>query len=299
MTVEITNMTVEITIITLLSVMSGFAALYASEALLAARSRRARYSRIDAGVKPRPDDKILAAGAWVAAVIPAGAASMAFEALSRKAQPRLSAVGEADTDPRAYAGMMILLGVFGLSAGLAAWGFSLAGLIFGCVLAFIAAKTPDYRLEAKIKTRKEELAAVLPDFIDLTAIGVEAGLSIDRAIEMYCAGFTNPLATCLSAAMTEIALGRPRRIVLKELSEETGLDELSRLITSILQSDRLGAPQAEALKLQARVSRERQGELIRELSATAPVKMLFPIAGLILPALFIVIIGPAFLQFIG
>ena len=97
--------------------------------------------------------------------------------------------------------------------------------------------------------------------------------------------------------MTEIELGRPRRRSFQELADRNQNDGLTWFIASVLQAEKLGSPLAGSLREQAKAGRLRQSELVKELSATAPVKMLFPIAGLILPALLIVIIGPAFLQF--
>lgn len=162
----------------------------------------------------------------------------------------------------------------------------------------IAKRYPQYKRYIKARKRKADIASILPEFADMMAIAVDTGLSFDRAIQLYCERFENPVCELFSSALKEIELGKPRRRAFLETAEKSQVDDLKWLVAAVLQSEQLGTPLVKALREQAIAGRERQQELTEELSATASVKMLFPIAGLILPSLMIIVMGPAFLRFL-
>ena len=64
-------------------------------------------------------------------------------------------------------------------------------------------------------------------------------------------------------------------------------------MNTVMQADALGAPLSKALGDLSADLRTRRRQKAEELARTAPIKMLFPMVGLIFPALFVVIIGPA------
>jgi len=210
-----------------------------------------------------------------------------------------SAAAILNVDPAAFVGARVILASIAFLTGWIVFGGGPGGLALSAMLAYGAQSRPGRQSKSTAGRRRLEFGRLLPDFIEMLAIGVEAGLSLDRGIRLYCDRFENRLAEAFGATMTEIELGKPRRQSFQELADRNRNDDLTWFVTSILQAEKLGSPLAQSLKEQARAERQRQGELIRELSATAPIKMLFPIAGLILPALFIIILGPAFLQLTG
>jgi tight adherence protein C len=92
-------------------------------------------------------------------------------------------------------------------------------------------------------------------------------------------------------------LGASRRQALLNLVERTRLDELRLLVAALLQAEELGANVSETLTVQAEQLRIRRRQLAEEKARKAPVKMLVPLVGLIFPAMFVVLLAPAFLQF--
>ena len=89
---------------------------------------------------------------------------------------------------------------------------------------------------------------------------------------------------------------RPRQDALKKLAERTGTGELSSFVRSIIQADQLGISLGRILRVQATDSRLKRQAAAEEKAMKAPIKMLFPTVLFIFPAMFLVILGPAFLN---
>lgn len=172
-----------------------------------------------------------------------------------------------------------------------------SGYLFGVVLlwfcfSYLGFKLPDIWLEQKTKERKEEIEKNLPDLIDFLVIGLEAGLNFDKATKVYTQKFNNLLASELEQFLAQVATGKSRQEALKELADDYESEEMSLFVNSLQQADKLGTPLATALSQVSLLARERQKQKVKELVAKAPVKMLFPTAALILPALLVVVMGP-------
>lgn len=212
-------------------------------------------------------------------------------------QTRIVAAGRRDIESADIIGLRLVLICVGLAIGLTWFASNQVGIAAGVIIALALQGWPHRWLEMKAEARRHAFTNLLPDFIELTAIGIEAGLSFDRSVELYCARFQNPVSETLSQACDEIALGKVRRVALESAVAQTQVEAFTLLVRAVLRAEKLGAPLAVVLREQARVGREQQEQMIRELSAKAPIKMLGPIAGLILPALMIVILGPALLRF--
>jgi tight adherence protein C len=88
-------------------------------------------------------------------------------------------------------------------------------------------------------------------------------------------------------------MGRERRQALRELAQRTGVPELARFASAVVQADSLGVPLSQVLREQSAEIRMRRRQRAEESARKAPVKMLFPMILLIFPALFVVILGPA------
>jgi tight adherence protein C len=105
-----------------------------------------------------------------------------------------------------------------------------------------------------------------------------------------------PLADELGLTLNEIRLGRTRRAALRDLTARTEVSDLTTFISSIIQADQLGVSIGNVLRVQSDSLRVKQRQRFQEQAMKASIKMLFPTIFLILPALFIVILGPAFLS---
>jgi tight adherence protein C len=167
-----------------------------------------------------------------------------------------------------------------LTAGLAAAGF------FG----------PDYFVSMKARRRRERIRADLPDALDLLAVSVEAGLGFDGAIAKLTEHMDGPLAEEFSLTLGEMRIGESRQDALKRMSDRVEAPELSSFTRAIIQADQLGTSLGRILRVQAADSRLRRQAAAEEKAMKAPIKMLFPTVLFIFPAIFLVILGPAFMN---
>ncbi len=91
----------------------------------------------------------------------------------------------------------------------------------------------------------------------------------------------------------EVQAGIPRREALSNLSERTGVAEITALVAILVQTERLGTSVSQALRTQASSARNRRQQRVEEEAAKTAVKIIFPLAFCIFPALFLVVLGPA------
>ena len=190
-------------------------------------------------------------------------------------------------------GAGLLLGLLvGQSSGYT--GFGLLRIVV--LLAAIGLFAPVAWLRRKQDERQASIKRDLPDVLDLLAISVEAGVGFEGAIEVVTRHFDTPLATEFGRTLQEMELGLPRRDALQNLKRRTEVPELSNFVLILVQADALGMPIGRVLRTQAVEMRLKRRAWAREKAAKLPVKILMPLTLFILPALFVVILGPAALS---
>jgi tight adherence protein C len=128
------------------------------------------------------------------------------------------------------------------------------------------------------------------------AVSVEAGMGFDGAIAKLTEHMDGPLADEFALTLNEIRIGESRQDALKKLSDRTETPELSSFVRAIIQADQLGISLGRILRVQATDSRLKRQAAAEEKAMKAPIKMLFPTVMFIFPAMFLVILGPAFLN---
>jgi tight adherence protein C len=144
--------------------------------------------------------------------------------------------------------------------------------------------------------RREQMQRELPDALDLLTISVEAGLAFDAALSQVARNTTGPLAEEFFRVLQEMQIGLGRSEAMRALGERTDLAELRSFVTAMVQADAFGIPIAQVLRVQAKEMRVKRTQRAEELAQKVPVKILFPLIFCILPALFVVILGPAAIQ---
>ena len=150
--------------------------------------------------------------------------------------------------------------------------------------------------QSKARSRKDRIRAELPDALDLMAVSVEAGMGFDGAIAKLTEHMHGPLADEFALTLGEIRIGESRQDALKKLSDRTSTPELASFVRAIIQADQLGISLGRILRVQATDSRLKRQAAAEEKAMKAPIKMLFPTVLFIFPAMFLVILGPAFLN---
>ncbi|RII27801.1 MAG: secretion system protein [Geobacter sp.] len=172
-------------------------------------------------------------------------------------------------------------------------------LLLLVTLAIIGFLLPSYWLYRKLNRRKEQIFHSLPDVLDLITVSVEAGLSMDAALirATETPQFANdPLAIEIRNAARETRAGKPRIESLKDMAERTMVDDVKAFVTMLAQTERFGTSLSQALRVHADSLRTKRRQIAEEAAAKTAIKLLFPLAFFVFPALLVVILGPAFIQ---
>lgn len=150
-------------------------------------------------------------------------------------------------------------------------------------------------LDQLVRARRAEIAAALPNALDVVAISMEAGLGLDRALEQLVRHQEGPLTLLVAQALREIELGRPRGDALEEMADATGVEDFTALVRSILHAERTGVPIAHTIAAHAAQMRVKRRLQIRAEAARASLKILLPTVGCVFPTLWLILLGPALL----
>lgn len=155
-------------------------------------------------------------------------------------------------------------------------------------------------LRRRARARMQDITFALPDALDLMIICLEAGLGLNAAIAKVGeerAELNDALGREFEQVTSDLRNGRPRDESLYGLGERNGVDDLKSLTAMIVQSNRLGASMAMTLRAHADLLRTKRKQRAEETARKLPVKILIPLAGFLLPPLFVIVIGPAFMRF--
>lgn len=167
-----------------------------------------------------------------------------------------------------------------------------AGLLIGIA-------GPQGILDRLVASRQAQVRRAVPDALDLLVVCMEAGVSLDAAI-MRVSRDMAQLHPALSLEMAQVvrrtSAGIPRDKALQGLWTRTGVEELRALVASMIQCERLGTSIARVLRINAETLRTRRRQHAEKRAAEAALKMIFPLALFLLPALLIVIVGPALIE---
>ncbi|MHC4293134.1 MAG: type II secretion system F family protein [Planctomycetota bacterium] len=158
---------------------------------------------------------------------------------------------------------------------------------------------PNIVVYAKLKKRHLEIRQNMPIMIDLLEICVSSGIALDMAWNIVCDEIrhvSSILSNSMALASFEMHLGSSRVEAMRNMSDRTGVDELSSLAAILIQTDRFGTSMAETLKIFAESMRQERSFSAQEAAEKMAVKLLIPMILFIFPAILIVTAGPAVLS---
>ena len=155
---------------------------------------------------------------------------------------------------------------------------------------------PDLLLSARGDRRVDAINRELPDILDQLTISVEAGLGFEAAMARIGIRADTTLGDEFGRTMQDIQLGVSRLDALEGLAARTKSEDVRTFVLALRQAERMGVPLAKTLRIQAQEMRSKRRLRAEEAAYKLPVKMIFPLGLCILPALFIVILGPAAIQ---
>jgi tight adherence protein C len=185
-------------------------------------------------------------------------------------------------------------GVLGLGWGLLRpGGFAVVVAMFAVLAGWTL---PQRSLSGRADDRARLIVDGLADAVDQLVVMTRAGLGIDAGLMRLAQTVEGPLADELARVVRDIEIGVPRPDALRAMADRVDLPELHGLVRALVHSDTLGVPVAATLAAQAddmRVARRQRAE---EEAMKLPVTLLAPTVLCILPALLVVVLGPAAVQ---
>jgi tight adherence protein C len=218
-----------------------------------------------------------------------------------KVSRRLMGAGVGRTiSPTSFLASKALFGVGGFVGGTFLGGMTgngTLGILLAILFAFVGFMLPDLFVSFKARSRRDEIRAELPDALDLLAVSVEAGLGFDAAISKLTEHMEGPLIEEFALTLGEMRIGESRSNALQKMVDRVQAPELAAFVRAIIQADQLGISLGRILRVQATDTRNKRQAAAEEKAMKAPIKMLFPTALFIFPSMFLIILGPAFLNF--
>jgi tight adherence protein C len=167
-------------------------------------------------------------------------------------------------------------------------------ILLGAVLAGLY--LPGIIVSSRAENRSKEILNGFPDTLDLLLVCLEAGLGIDAAFSRVGAEITasHPLLARLFAQVSlELRAGRSREAALRLMAKKSGVSEITAFTTLIIQSDKLGASVAQALRVYAAEMREARRMRAEEKAHRIPVLLSIPLVCFMLPTMIAVLMLPA------
>ena len=156
-------------------------------------------------------------------------------------------------------------------------------------------------LERRIRRRQTQITNGLADALDILIVCIEAGNAIDQAILKAAEELevSHPvLAHELQLVNIETRAGKPRLEAFRNFAERTKVEDVRSLVAMLVQTDRFGTSVAQALKTYADVLRTKRRQRAEEKAGKLGVKLVFPLVFFLFPALYVVMLGPAVVQYV-
>ena len=173
--------------------------------------------------------------------------------------------------------------------------------LLGFVGLLVGGYIPKLWVAQRISQRRDEIRRSVPSMLDLTVVCVEAGLSLNAAIQKITEETKTTdraLAEELHLVNQEILIGKSRADAFRNLARRTGVDELRSLAVTLIQADKLGTSIANSLRILADSLRVRRRQQAEEAAHKTAVKLVFPLVLLIFPELLVILVGPAVINII-
>jgi tight adherence protein C len=205
-----------------------------------------------------------------------------------------------DAAPTIYVGTQLILGLLALTLGGAtAFSFELSLMIRACIIIAVVAffaLLPNILVTLRKRRRTANVRSHLPDAIDLLEICVSSGMGLDTAWNAVCEEFrgVSPiLADEMALSNLEMHLGAQRADAMRNMAKRTGVEDISSMVATLVQSEKFGTSVSQALRTYADAMRSERSQRAEEAAEKLAVMLLFPMVMFIFPCMFIVILGPA------
>lgn len=143
--------------------------------------------------------------------------------------------------------------------------------------------------------RRTAYDAEIPQLLDLLAAGSSAGLAAPLALRRAAESLRGPLGRELVSSFEAVDLGARWRDELASLADRLDLPDLRRTVAVLVRTEVLGSSLVVATRQLADDVRRARRAAMTEKARAAPVKMLFPLVFLVLPAFLLLTVVPVLL----
>lgn len=197
--------------------------------------------------------------------------------------------------------LAVALPMIGLLAAAGQPGLQEQNIMFAllAVLGAIGYYLPNIVLARKVAQRQRTVFEEFPDVIDLLTVCVEAGLGLDAALMRVADELAlrcPVLADELQLMLLELRSGFSKEKALSNLSLRTGVEDVDKFASMLIQADRFGTSLGDSLRVLSDMLRTKRRMRAEEQAAKIALKLLFPLIFTIFPSLLLVLLGPAFIQ---
>jgi tight adherence protein C len=194
--------------------------------------------------------------------------------------------------PEMFLGLKALFAVVGLVIGCSAFAVGLPFSQFGLLLLpLVGFMAPVIWLKQVGHKRQESISAAIPDFLDVMSVTLQAGVSLDQALQQTGSIFHGPLQDEIFRIKREMELGVDRDTAWKRLLERNSAPDLRKLAKAVLQGSNLGVPVSDIFRMQADECRRLRMERAKQKAAKASPKITLVTTVVMAPAVFVMILG--------
>ena len=177
--------------------------------------------------------------------------------------------------------------------------FNQLNILIGILIPIACYIVPILWLRLSVRSQQNKIRKGLPSALDILSVCVDAGLGFDQGLQRVSNQWDTRIAAEFGRVVSEMEMGLSRREALRNLADRLDIIELSSFVAIIIQSEQIGTSIANTLHVQADQMREERRYRAQEKARTIPIKMLFPLAFLIFPAIMAILIGPAIPQLLS
>lgn len=179
---------------------------------------------------------------------------------------------------------------YAMVLGAAALAMLLTGSYFSALLTIVAIPIlPLSRLAGQQRRRTTTIDIDLPDFLDVLAVTVGAGISFRSALERVASRFDGPLREELTFTLHQLDVGVPRRAAFSNLRDRCNSEAMSAFVSAFLQAEELGSPLAESLSGIARDSRREASQRARQRAAKIVPRVTLVVSMIMVPPTLVII----------
>jgi tight adherence protein C len=220
-----------------------------------------------------------------------------FKSLTPLKPGDLTAAGFYDVTPEAVHGYRTLAGIglptLVLLLVLAGGGVSPLTVLLVILMAAAGWQLPAFIIRKRGSARLDEIDRQLPELIDLLIATVEAGMGFAASLSLVANRFRGALGAELRLTMQQQSLGISTREALEDMMERCDTQSIRTFVRTVTRGEALGVSIGPILRELSGDMRRRRRMAAKERMMKAPVKMIFPLMFLIMPALMIVLLYPA------